>query len=266
MSTDTAPAAVEESAIALAERMADAAAEITRRHFRGDFAVEGKEDRSPVTIADREAEMALRTVLGDHRPDDGVIGEEFGVERGDARDVWVLDPIDGTRAFITGKPTFGTLIALVRDGRPVLGVIDQPIVGDRWVGAAGHPTRHNGRPVTTRTCGNFAAAYASTTGPHLFASDSDLAAFERVADRVRDTVYGMDCYAYGLLASGHLDLVIESGLKIHDFAALVPVVEGAGGAMRDWTGRPLTAESSGRVLALGDPSLLDATLALLGEA
>jgi len=266
MSPDAPLSAVDASAVMLAERMADAAAAVTRRHFRGDLAVEGKEDRSPVTIADREAEMALRTVLGDARPDDGVVGEEFGSERTGSRDVWVLDPIDGTRAFVAGKPTFGTLIALLREGRPVLGVIDQPIVGDRWVGAVGRPTTHNGRPVRTRACTGFAGAVASTTAPHLFASDADLAAFERIGDRVRDTVYGMDCYAYGLLASGYLDLVVESGLKLYDFAALVPVVEGAGGLMRDWTGHPLHADSSGRVVALGDPGLLDQTLALLGEA
>ena len=250
--------------VALANRMADASGAVIRRHFRQPFDIEQKADSSPVTMAAREAERAISRLLSDERPQDGVIGEEFGACRPDADVVWVVDPIDGTRAFVAGKPTFGTLIACLQGNEPILGVIDQPIVNDRWVGAAGHPTLHNGAPARTRPCAEMAAARLSSTSPHAFGRD-DLAAFEQVRRAALDTIYGCDCYAYGLLASGYLDLVVESGLRLHDFAALIPVVEGAGGVMTDWQGRPMRRSSEGHVIAAGDPRVHAAALDLLGR-
>ncbi|HYZ47988.1 MAG TPA: inositol monophosphatase family protein, partial [Sphingomonas sp.] len=164
---------------------------------------------------------------------------------------------DGTRAFIGGRPTFGTLIALLVGGRPVLGVIDQPVAGERWIGAAGMPTLLNGAPAKTRRCADLSAALFATTAPWFCGP------FAALREASGDTLLGGDCYNYALLASGHLDLVVEDGLKLHDFAALVPVVEGAGGRMTDWSGAPLGPHSDGRVVAAGDPALFDQVLPLL---
>ena len=246
--------------IALAARLADAAGDAIRPFFRARFGIETKADASPVTEADRAAEAAMRAILAAERPADGVIGEEYGADRPDAERVWVLDPIDGTRSFVAGRPLFGTLVALVEAGTPTIGVIDQPIARERWIGAAGRPTLFNGAPARTRACPALAEAILATTGPTYF-SGADGAAFDRLRAQTNSVLWGGDCYNYGLLALGHLDLVVEAGLKIYDFAALVPVVDGAGGQMTDWAGQPLGLDSDGRVIAAGDAALLDAILA-----
>ncbi|MDG2002825.1 MAG: histidinol-phosphatase [Novosphingobium sp.] len=244
--------------IALALRLADAAGAAIRPHFRSGVAAERKDDASPVTIADREAEEAMRRILKAEVPRDAVIGEEFGDEQGTTGRSWVLDPIDGTVSFICGRPIFGTLIALVVDGFPVLGVIDQPILGERWVGASTRPTTFNGEPVRTRSCRELSAAVLATTGPHYF-DDHDGGHFMALAAQTdhRRMMMGGDCYNYGLVASGHVDVVCEAGLNLHDWAALVPVVEGAGGIMCDWNGDPLHSGSDGHVLAIGDSARLE---------
>jgi histidinol phosphatase-like enzyme (inositol monophosphatase family) len=248
--------------IDLAGALADAAGDAIRPFYRAPFTIETKEDLSPVTQADRATESAIRALLARLRPDDGVIGEEYGADRPDAPRVWVIDPIDGTRAFMAGRPLFGTLIALIEEGRPILGVIDQPIARDRWVGAAGRPTTLNGSVARVRGCGALSLAHLATTGPNYF-TGADGEAFDRLRSQTRDTLWGGDCHNYGLLASGHLDLVVEAGLKLHDYAALVPVVEGAGGRMTDWQGESLSAASDGRVIAAGDPALIEATVQAL---
>ncbi len=250
--------------IALAEALADAAAAAIRPFFRLGIAVEAKADASPVTQADRAAEAAMRALIEAERPHDGIVGEEYGALREGAERVWVLDPIDGTRSFIAGRPIFGTLVALLEAGRPAIGVIDQPIARERWLGARGLATRLNGLPVAARRCAGLAAAHLATTGPGYFGVD-EATSFGRVAAAARDTLWGGDCYNYALLAAGHLDLVVEAGLKLYDFAALVPVVEGAGGRIADWTGRPLDAASDGRVIAAGDQGVLEAALDLLSS-
>ena len=251
-----------ESDLLLAARLADAAGAAIRPFFRKPFAMEAKADLSPVTEADRAAEAAMRAILAEERPYDGVIGEEYGPDRPDAERVWVLDPIDGTRSFVAGRPIFGTLVALLDQTKPVLGMIDQPISGERWLGAAGQPSTLNGAPIRTRACDGIAQAHLATTGPGYFGPES-WTAFEHVRAAARDTLWGGDCYNYGLLAAGHLDLVIEDGLKLYDFAALVPIVEGAGGRMRDWCGKALDMHSDGRVIAAGDPRLIDLAIAVL---
>jgi inositol-phosphate phosphatase / L-galactose 1-phosphate phosphatase / histidinol-phosphatase len=251
-----------DSDLDLAARLADAAGAAIRPFFRKPFAMEAKADLSPVTEADRAAEAAMRAILAEERPDDGVIGEEYGRDREDAERVWVLDPIDGTRSFVAGRPIFGTLVALLDQAKPVLGMIDQPISGERWLGAFGRTTTLNGAPIRTRPCEAIASAHLATTGPGYFTPES-WAAFERIRIAARDTLWGGDCYNYGLLAAGHLDLVVEDGLKLYDFAALVPIVEGAGGVMRDWKGEPLDMHSDGKVIAAGDARLIDVTVAAL---
>ena len=247
-----------------AHRLADAAGEIIRRYWRKPIPVEQKADDSPVTIADREVEQTLRDLIRSTYPEHGITGEEFGVEGGEAELVWCLDPIDGTKSFITGRPLFGTLISLVQDGQPVLGVIDQCVLKERWVGVRGQPSLHDGQPIRTRACRSLDRAVLFATTLQMFATVEDRAAFDRVHDAVRLPMYGGDCYAYGLLAMGFADLVVEAGLSDHDFMALVPVVEGAGGLMTDWQGRALGRGSDGRVIAAGDPQLHAEAMKLLG--
>jgi histidinol phosphatase-like enzyme (inositol monophosphatase family) len=250
--------------IALAHRLADAAGEAVRPYFRNGVASERKGDATPVTLADRAGEEAMRRILKAEVPRDTVIGEELGATAGSSGRSWVLDPIDGTTSFLVGRPIFGTLIALVVEGWPVLGVIDQPILRERWVGAAGRPTTLNGQPARTRPCRQLGDATLATTGPHYF-DDHQGAHFMALAARTdhKRMVMGGDCYNYALLASGHIDIVCEANLKLHDWAALVPVVEGAGGTMCDWNGDPLHAGSDGHVLALGDPARVEDVVAAL---
>ena len=255
--------------VELANRLADAAGSVIRPLFRGSWEAETKEDNTAVTEADRGAEAAIRKILEEERPEDGIIGEEYGVTREGAGRQWVLDPIDGTQSFVAGRAIFGTLIALLQDGWPVLGVIDQPIQKERWVGRIGEGTTFNGKPVNVRTCPSLEGAVLATSSPHYFTADQavpymQLAESVGKNERQGTIVYGGDCYNYGLLASGHLDIVCEAGLAVYDHAALVPVVEGAGGTMSDWMGNPLDAESAAKggadVLALGDPARLDDVL------
>jgi inositol-phosphate phosphatase / L-galactose 1-phosphate phosphatase / histidinol-phosphatase len=247
---------------ALAEALADAAGAVIRPYFRQPIAVDDKSDTSPVTIADREAEQAMRALIAAEFPADGIFGEEFGTVREDAEWVWVLDPIDGTKSFISGIPLFGTLIALLHRGRPVLGIIDQPISHERWRGVAGQASTHNGNAIRARQCTDLAAATLFATAPDMFRG-ADAEAFARLKARAKLTRHGGDCYAYGLVASGFIDLVVEASLKPYDYCAIVPVVEGAGGAMTDWQGQPLGLASDGRVVAAGDRALHKAALALL---
>lgn len=246
---------------------ADAAAATIRPFFRTGVAADVKADESPVTVADRSAEQVMRAVLGQRFPTHGIQGEEFGTDRPGAGLRWVLDPIDGTRAFITGRPTFGTLIALLDEGRPVLGIIDQPISGERWIGVAGEPTRFIGPygAAGCRLCPTLAAAELSCTAPEIF-SQAEMARFRRLQTGTRRTSWGGDCYAYGLLALGGIDVIAEAGLKPWDWAALVPIIQGSGGSMTGWDGAPLHPDCDGRVLALGDPTLLPAATALLHGA
>ncbi len=255
-----------EAFVTLAERLADAAGEIARGYFRQALEIEHKDDESPVTVADREAEAAMRALIAASFPDHGVVGEEHGAERSEAEYVWVLDPIDGTRRFLSGHVQFGALVALLRAGRPLLGVIDMPAMGERWIGAAGRPTTHRdrdgSREARVRPCAALAGANLFSTTPQMFPG-ADFAAFERVRVQTRQTMYGGECYAYGLLALGFVDLVIEATMGAYDHLPLVAVVEGAGGTITDWAGRPLGLESDGRVLAAGDPRVHAAAMALL---
>jgi myo-inositol-1(or 4)-monophosphatase len=206
----------------------------------------------------------MRAVLSARFPDHDILGEEFGQERSGAEFCWVLDPLDGTRAFITGRPIFGTLIALLQHGVPVLGIIDQPVTGERWIGLAGEPTRFSGPfggTPGTRACMALADAELSCTSPDMLGARRPN--WQRLADGVRRVSWGGDCYAYGLLALGHIDIVAECDMKLWDYAALVPIVEGAGGRITDWSGRKLGPSSDGTVLAAATPALHDQTLARL---
>ena len=244
--------------------LAEIARPIVRRHFRAGAAITTKADGSPVTEADRAVEQAMREAIGSAYPDHGIVGEEFGDTAPDAEWVWVLDPIDGTRSFITGKPVFATLIGLAHYGQPVLGIIDQAIMGERWLGVTGAATTLNDAPARVRPCEALAQAALYTAGPEWFLG-ADREAFDRLHHEVLITQYSADAYAFGLLASGQVDLAVECGLKPYDYWALIPVIEGAGGVITDWSGDPLTLKSPGKVLAAGDQQVHRRAIATLSR-
>lgn len=253
--------------LAFGERLADAAAAVTMQYFRAPLEVDHKEGKGvfdPVTRADRDAETAIRTLIAKTYPSHGMLGEEHGLEErgGDWTDraYWVIDPIDGTRAFISGLPLWGTLIALNDGDGPVLGVVDHPATGERFLGAPGI-ARLGTRDLKTRSCATLADATLSTTDPALFASRDDLAAFDRVREQVRLTRYGYDCYAYCMVAAGFMDLVIESGLAPYDVQALIPLVEAAGGIITTWDGG--SADQGGQIIAAGDPRIHEQAMNIL---
>ncbi|XP_047939489.1 bifunctional phosphatase IMPL2, chloroplastic isoform X2 [Salvia hispanica] len=253
-------------------QLADAAGDVIRRYFRKSFDILDKPDLSPVTIADQAAEESMVKIIHENFPSHAIYGEENGwMCKEDFADfVWVLDPIDGTKSFITGKPVFGTLISLLHKGEPILGIIDQPILKERWIGITGRRTALNGQEISTRYCEQLSKAYMYTTSPHLFTGDAEVA-FARVRSKVKVPLYGCDCYAYALLASGFVDLVVESGLKPYDFLSLIPVIEGAGGVITDWEGNQLKWEASSKsqappsfnVVAAGDKRVHDEALETL---
>lgn len=248
-----------------AQTLADHVRPLSRKWFRHPLSIDTKADESPVTQADREVEAALRKAIAQHYPQHGIFGEEFGALHAEAEQVWSLDPIDGTRAFISGNPLWGTLLALLHQGRPVLGLIDIPMLQERWIGAAGSPTRLNGEICQASACTELRDAILYATSPDIF-EGAELAAFDALTDAARMRRYGGDCYSYGLLASGHVDLVVEAGLQPYDYLALMPVIEGAGGVITDWSGQPLSLESQGRVVAAATPQLHHQAMRVLGAA
>ena len=251
---------------AFVDQLATVSGEAILPFFRTALSVEDKNPGSafdPFTAADRAAETSMRTLIRRMFPDHGIVGEEYGDERADAEYVWVLDPIDGTKSFISGMPAWGTLIALTRFGKPVFGVMHQPYLRERFNGD-GQVARYRGpageRQLIVRPCAELKQAVLYTTSPRLM-NDADRAAFGRVEEAARLSRYGGDCYAYCMLAAGHVDLVIETGLKPHDVAALIPIISGAGGIITTWAGDP--AEHGGRIVAAGDRGIHDAALAML---
>jgi inositol-phosphate phosphatase/L-galactose 1-phosphate phosphatase/histidinol-phosphatase len=240
--------------VAFAHQLAELARAEIRPHFRTGFDVISKADASPVTIADRNAEAAMRKAIETQYPDHGIFGEEFGPVRSDAAWQWILDPIDGTKSFVSGLPIFGTLIALTFENRPVLGVIDQPIMADRWIGAAGRPTEFNGKPARTNAQRGLNDAVLMTTYVDSF-SEAELAAFTKLRKACRINRMSGDCIAYGMLASGFADIAMDGRMQPYDYAALVPVITGAGGVITDWEGQPLDMRGRSRALAAANPAL-----------
>lgn len=255
------------SLIETAHALADAAAQITLANFRSAaLQTDNKHDTGfdPVTQADRAAEQAMRAVLADMRPDDAILGEEFGPKEGTSGFMWVLDPIDGTRGYISGTPTWGTLIAVnAGDEGPVFGLVDQPYTGERFAGGLGISELMRGEtrtPLKTKVNTALDASILFTTFPEI-GTPAELAAFKQVAEKVRLVRYGMDCYAYALLAAGQIDLVIEAGLNAYDVAGPIAVIQAAGGTVTNWEGGPV--HDGGRVLAAATPELHRVALTLL---
>lgn len=256
--------------VALAHDLADRSGTVVLPHFRKSIAVDDKGAGAvfdPVTKADKAAERAISKAIRAAYPDHGIVGEEFGAEQPDARFQWVIDPIDGTRAFITGSPMWGTLIGLLDGGAPILGLIDHPFTGERlWSaerGAFRQTKRGSAQKITTRTCSRLDDAFVMTTSPDLFEPGYEMDGFLKVRSRARMVRFGGDCYAYSLLAQGLIDLVIEAGLKSYDVVALIPVIEKAGGRISTWDGKPAT--QGGRIVAAGDPALHERVVRLLNR-
>lgn len=227
---------------------------IAKKYFRSRLSVERKSDHSPVTVADRSIETAITTVLKDRFPDHGILGEEHGATDLDTRYVWVIDPIDGTKSFISGVPLFGTLIALLEDGQPVMGVIDMPVLGECWHARKGHGAFLGAEKCRTSATTRLDDAILFATSPDQF-RDRDAEIFESLAAHCLERRFGGDCYSYGLLASGHVDVIFEADLQPYDFMPLVTIVAEAGGVITDWDGKPLGLSSNGRVLAAATPEL-----------
>ena len=257
--------------IDFAHELADVAGRAILPHFRRRLVVDNKAGDGgydPVTVADRAAERAVRKLIAARFPDHGFEGEETGTAAETARLRWVVDPIDGTRAFVLGLPVWGTLIGLTEDGMPRLGIMDQPFTAERyWSGGRG--SRYRGpdgkeRKLTTRACADLGRAMMTTTHPELFARGAEMKGFEAIKARVKACRYGGDCYTYCLLAAGHIDIIVEAGLKPYDITALIPIIEGAGGCVTTWDGG--SAARGGRILATGDPKLHAAAMAVLAGA
>lgn len=253
-----------------AHDLADASGKAILKHFRRPIAVDNKAAASgfdPVTEADRAGERAIRKRLSVLHPDHGILGEELGVKTGQAPYTWVIDPVDGTRAFITGMPLWGTLIGVTCEGHAEIGLMDQPYTRERvWSSATATQWRGtDGRVRRARTapCAKLADARLTTTSPDLFARGYESAAFARLRAEARLTRFGGDCYGYCLLAAGHIDVIIEAGLQSYDIVALIPIIERAGGVVTTWDGG--RAEEGGRILACGDPRLHEAVLKLLSK-
>lgn len=249
-----------------AHRLADRAGAVIRPFFRQRVNVSDKGGGAfdPVTEADRGAEAAMREMIEAEYPGHGILGEEFGEKAADSPYRWVLDPIDGTKAFICGLPSWGTLIGLTYEGRPVLGIMDQPVTGDRFRGSqdGAYLRDHGGveRPIRTRRCTDLGDAILGATTPDMFKGD-EVARFDDLRGACRLTRFGGDCYAYALLAAGFFDIVCEASLKPYDIVPLVPIIEGAGGIVTGWDGGGTAA--GGNILAVGDPSLHEAAMRAL---
>jgi len=261
---------VDRDTIAFAHSLADAAGEVVRPYFRQRIQVIDKGATGPkpmfdpVTEADRGAELAMRKLIHAERPLDGILGEEHGHEKGTSGKTWILDPIDGTRAFITGRHTWGTLIALHDGQRPVLGIIDQPVLRERFVGHGGRTemiTPEGREKLRVRPCSSLSQAVVSTTHPWGYFTRAQREAFEGVCEQARMSYFGGDCYGYALLAMGFIDVIVEGRLAPWDVAALIPVIEGAGGIVTDWDGKPVGQSQS--VIAAGDRRVHEEVLARL---
>lgn len=258
---------VDDRLIGFANRLADTSGAVIRPFFRQRIDVThkpGKHAFDPVTEADRGAERAIRAIIDSERPDDAILGEEYGEKRGTSGWRWVLDPVDGTRAFITGRHEWGSLIALEKDGVPVLGILDQPVLGERFIGVNGrsHLVQAGARqPLQVRDCASLGDAVLCATDPSAYMTEAQQAAFARVKAATRMTRYHGDCYIFAMLAMGFIDLIVEGAFRQWDVAALIPLVEGAGGIVTNWQGKPW--RDGDALIAAGDTRIHEETVKLL---
>jgi inositol-phosphate phosphatase/L-galactose 1-phosphate phosphatase/histidinol-phosphatase len=244
--------------INFANHLADISGEVIKKYFRQNFGEITKDNQTPVTLADKGAEEVMRNAIIKQFPDHGIVGEEFGNVNSNAKYQWVLDPIDGTVSFVMGRPIFGTLIALCYEGKPIVGIINQPINGERWYNFD-NQAFFNDKIIQTRKCSQLSEAILCSTSPFFF-QGKDLEMLNKISAQTKyqsqgGIIYGGDCYLFGLLAMGQIDVIIEQGLNNFDFCALAPIVKAAGGIITDWQGKELDINSDGKILACGDKEL-----------
>ena len=234
--------------VSFANYLSDESEKIIKQYFRKPFNIQKKEDQSPVTIADRKTEIKIRDLILNKYPNHGILGEEFESKNIDSEYLWVIDPIDGTRSFIAGHKDFGTLIALLHNKKPIIGIINCPMHEERWQGISGAQTTMNGIKVNTSNIKYLNQSYLSSTGLYMFKNDAFKKGFEEIIKKTKYHRFGGDCYNYGMIASGYIDIVIENMLKAYDYMALIPVIEGAGGIITDKYGEGINLDSDGSVV------------------
>lgn len=244
--------------------LADIARLVALKHFRTNLFLEDKSDKTPVTIADREIESLMRDHIKKMYPDHGIIGEEYGASDAASEFVWVIDPIDGTKAFATGKPLFGTIIGLTHYGKPVLGLIDQAFTGERWMGCQGMDATYNGVPIRVANERPLSESRFYTAAPEMYHGER-FTNFEEVRRSAKWMLYGCDCYAYGLLAMGFVDVVMEQYLAAHDVIGLVPIIKSAGGYVTDWNGKEVDLNTDGKIIAASSTNLAQETLMIMNR-
>ena len=241
--------------VSFANHLSDESAKIIKQYFRKSIEIENKEDESPVTVADKNTELKIRNLILNKYPNHGILGEEFEGKDIESEYLWVIDPIDGTRSFIAGHKDFGTLIALLKNKKPIIGIINCPIHEERWVGIDGQQTTMNGQLVNTSNKQVLDESYLSSTGLYMFENDSFKKGFEKIINKTRYHRFGGDCYNYGMVASGYIEIVIENMLKVHDYMALIPIIEGAGGKITDKFGKKINFDSDGSVVVSANKKL-----------
>ena len=241
--------------ISFANTLDDEVEPIIKKYFRTKLSIDNKKDESPVTIADKKTELRIRQLIGEKYPDHGILGEEFEDKNINSEYLWVIDPIDGTRSFIAGHKDFGTLIALLHNKKPIIGIINCPMHGERWVGVEGRNTLMNGTEINTSNITSVDKSYLNTTGLYFDQDDHFKKGYNEVIKQVRHFRFGGDCYMYGLMASGFVEIVLENTLKPHDYMALIPVIKGAGGEISDKFGNPITLKSDGSVVSSANKKL-----------
>ena len=237
-----------------ANYLADESEKIISKYFRKNLEIETKDDESPVTIADKKVELLIRELIQEHYPEHGILGEEFDQTNIESEHIWVIDPIDGTRSFIAGHKDFGTLIALVYKNKPIVGIINCPMHKERWVGIDNKETTMNNKIVKTKNTTSINDSYFCTSGLYL-EDDHFKKSCDKIINKTKYYRLGGDCYMYGMIASGLIDIVLEDTLKTHDYMALIPVIEGAGGVVTDKYGNPVTINSDGSIVASANKSL-----------
>ena len=240
--------------IKLANKCADASGKIIKKYFRKKIKINLKKDNTPFTKADIEAEKVIRELILKQEPNCGFVGEETGSINMNREYCWVVDPLDGTKSFITGKPTFGTLIGLLKNNKPVLGILNQPILNERWVGIAGVETKYNNKKVRVRKCKSIKGAKMYATSPMMF-QERNKKIYKNVRAKIGECLFGADCYSHGLMSLGFVDVILEANLKPWDYIASASIISGAGGKITDWNDNDLNLQSDGRILATGDSNI-----------
>ena len=240
--------------IKLANKCADASGKIIKKYFRKKIKINLKKDNTPFTKADIEAEKVIRELILKQEPNCGFVGEETGSINMNREYCWVVDPLDGTKSFITGKPTFGTLIGLLKNNKPVLGILNQPILNERWVGIAGVETKYNNKKVRVRKCKSIKGAKMYATSPMMF-QGRNKKIYKNVRAKIGECLFGADCYSHGLMSLGFVDVILEANLKPWDYIASASIISGAGGKITDWNDNDLNLQSDGRILATGDSNI-----------